>query len=172
MLAAALPKDAEVNFTVDAATSTNASRDINFNIEFDALTIKEGDTEGTTTATLTTYDDEATAGDRVISVKASVAGSDDRFTTITIVDSDQLTKNITLTADPATVSEDAGLTEVNITATIDGAVFDDDLKLTLVLSADGTATRDVDYTATLRSLVISAGEVSGSKMIDIITIDD
>ena len=175
VLAAALPKDAEVNFTIGSEEqgTENASRDINFAIEFGDLTIPEGDTEGTTTAILTTFDDEATAGDRKISVKASVAGSDDRFAIITIVDSDELTENITLTADPATVSEDAGLTEVNITATIDGQVFDDDLKLTLVLTGDdATATRDVDYTATLRSLVIPAGEISGSKMIDIIPIDD
>ena len=175
VLSAALPKDAEVNFTVDAETSENAERDINFAIEFDDLTIPEGDTEGTTTATLMTYDDEATEGDRVISVKASVAGSDDRFATITIVDSDQLTENITLTADPATIKEDAGLTEVNITATIDGQVFDEDLKLTLVLAAQDPGAqpqRDVDYTATLRSLVIPKGEISGSKMIDIIPIDD
>ena len=34
-------------------------------------------------------------------------------------------------------------------------------------------TRDVDYTATLRSLIdFEAGEISGSKTIDIIPIDD
>ena len=104
-------------------------------------------------------------------MKAVAGSSAAQFEDITITDDDTLTDTITLTADPKTVKEDAGLTEVTITATLNGAVFDEDLKLTLVL-APGGATRDVDYTATLRSLVISAGAVSGSKMIDIIPIDD
>ena len=88
-----------------------------------------------------------------------------------ITDDDTLTSDITLAPTPATINEDAGLTEVTIKATINGAVFEEDLKLTLVLGG-GSADRDVDYTATIRSLTIEAGEISGEKTIDIIPIDD
>ena len=170
VLAKAVTDDEQVNFTVTDFEGDNAERDINYTIEFGSLTIPAGDTEGTTTATLTIVDDEAGGGNRTIRVNANVDNST-QSTDITITDNDLLTENITLSAAPGTVKEDAGLTEVEITATIDGAVFDDDLKLTLVLAAGG-ATRDVDYTATLRSLTIPAGEVSASKTIDIIPIDD
>ena len=173
VLAKALTDDATVDFTIEA--EENAQRDIDYTIEFGSLTIEAGDTEGTTMATLNIVDDEAGKGNRVITVQASVGtltSAQSQTTTITITDNDLLTENITLKAEPATISEDAGLTEVEITATIDGATFDEDLDLTLVLSADGKAVRDVDYTATLRSLTIPAGAVSGSKTIDIIPVDD
>ena len=150
VLAAALTDDAEVDFTVSA--EDNAERDINYRIDFGDLTIPAGETEGTTTAILTTFDDEAGGGNRVITVLASVANSE-RPATITITDDDLQTANITLKADPAELKEDAGESEVTITATLDGAVFDDDLKLILVLDG-GSATRDVDYTSIIRSLTI------------------
>ena len=168
-LARAVSDDEQVNFTV--TDGENAQRDINYTIEFGDLTITAGETTGSTTATLTIVDDEAGKGNRIITVNANVDNST-VSSNITITDNDLLTENITLSADPGTVSEDAGLTEVTITATVDGSTFEDDLKLTLLLSGDGGATRDVDYTATLRSLTINAGEVSGEKTIDIIPIDD
>ena len=70
---------------------------------------------------------------------------------------------------------------ITITATLNGMVFDEDTKLTLVLGNriavdDGgdaaTATRDVDYTAVIRSLTIEAEEVSGSTTISITPVDD
>ena len=100
-------------------------------------------------------------------MKASVEGTD-AGTSITITDDDTETANITLKAGPASISEDAGETEVTITATIDGMAFADDVKLTLVLdTADATATRDVDYTAIIRSVEIPAEAVEGSTTISI-----
>ena len=60
---------------------------------------------------------------------------------------------ISLTAVPTVISEDAGATDVVLTATLDGLdgkVFGEDVVLPLVIGGDGdTAMRDVDYTATV-----------------------
>ena len=169
VLKTALTDDAEVDFSIK--TEDNASRDINYTISFGDLTIPAGATEGTTTATLTPFNDDAVGGNRTITVMATVANST-KTTDITITDDDALTENITLSATPASVSEDAGDTEVTITATLDGKVFDEDQKLTLVLNTEGTAQRDVDYTAIIRSVTIPAGEISGSTTISVSPVDD
>ena len=179
-LQAALKEDATVNLSIVDLTVAGAAEDADGGAERDvtyfvsglsSVTIPGGETSGKTSFTLTPVDNESSNDPRIIRVQAVIPGSGEVVEDITIADDDTLTGNITLTADPANVDEDAGLTEVEITATVDGQVFDDDLKLTLVLAAGG-ATRDVDYTATLRSLTIEAGQVSGSKTIDIIPIDD
>ena len=79
---------------------------------------------------------------------------------------------ISLTVDPAVISEDAGATNVVLTATLDGLdgkVFDEDVVVPLVIGGDGdTAARDVDYTAALLSpLTILAGSVSGTTTLTI-----
>ena len=168
VLDAKLDDPAPVAFSI--SNEDNAERDINYTIDFGDLTIPAGDTEGTTTATLTPVNDTAGRGNRVITVMASVANSD-RTATITITDDDVLTEHIKLSADPAELKEDAEQSDVTITATLDGAVFDDKVTLKLVLDG-GSATRDQDYTAIIRSLEIEAGEVSGSTMISITPVDD
>ena len=172
-LAAALDDPAPVNFTV--TDGENATRDINYTIEFGDLTIEAEAVSGETTATLTIVDDEVGKGDRVITIQANVANST-QPTDITITDNDLLTENITLVADPAELQEDAegdekGYVDVMITATLDGAVFDEAVTLKLVLDG-GSAIRDQDYTAIIRSLKIDADEVSGSTMISINPMDD
>ena len=78
---------------------------------------------------------------------------------------------ISLTAVPTVISEDAGATDVVLTATLDGLdgkVFGEDVVLPLVIGGDGdTAMRDVDYTATVSNLTIPAGSVSGTTTITI-----
>ena len=157
VLDAKLDDPAPVAFSI--SSEDNAERDINYTIDFGDLTIPAGDTEGTTTATLTPVNDTAGRGNRVITVMASVANSD-RTATITITDDDVLTEHIKLSAAPAELKEDAegneeGYVDVTITATLDGAVFDDKVTLKLVLDG-GSATRDQDYTAIIRSLEIEA----------------
>ena len=80
--------------------------------------------------------------------------------------------NISLSAAPTVISENAGATNVVLTATLeglDGKVFDEDVVVPLVIGGDGdTAARDVDYTAALLSpLTILAGSVSGTTTLTI-----
>ena len=74
--------------------------------------------------------------------------------------------NISLSVNPTAISEDAGATNVVVTATLDGGVFDDDV-VVLLVTDDATAIRDVDYAATLSSLTIKAGSASGTTTITI-----
>ena len=105
--------------------------------------------------------------------------------TIVLADDDSNSMNIALTADPAAISEGAGATDVVVTGTLDGKVFDDDVVMLLTIDADPQdtdadgnvvdvveATRDVDYSATVRSLTIPAGSVSGTTTFTITPIDD
>ena len=174
-LARAVTKDEAVTFSIPA--SRGGTRDINYTASFTDLTIPAGETTGKATLTLTPFDNTGTIE---IDVKAKV-GDTEQTATVMIVDTDEPSTDITLSADPANVMEDAGETEVTITATLNGALLEDDAKLTLVLGnmvaeADGgdaaTATRDVDYTAVIRSVTIKAGEISGSTTVDITPVDD
>ena len=80
---------------------------------------------------------------------------------------------ISLTAAPTVISEDAGPTDVVLTATLDRKAFDDDVVLLLVIGGDGdTAMRDVDYTATVSNLTIPAGSVSGTTTLTITPYND
>ena len=138
-----------------------ALRDDNYTARFGELTIEEDATSGTAMLYLTAIDDDGTNPARIIRVKAVAGSSDAQYEDITITDDDTFTENITLKAVPAELKEDAegdeeGYVDVMITATLDGAVFDEDVTLKLVLDG-GSATRDQDYTAIIRSLLINPG---------------
>ena len=79
---------------------------------------------------------------------------------------------ISLTADPTVISEDAGATNVVVTATLDGKMFDEDVVLLLIFDNESTARRDVDYSAALSPLTIPAGSVSGTTTLTIIPYND
>ena len=176
-LARAVTKDEAVTFSI--TSETGGARDVNYTASFTDLTIPAGETTGTATLTLTPFDNTGTID---ITVQAKVGGTT-QTKVVKIVDTDIPSTEITLSADPASIMEDAGETDVTITATLNGALLEGDAKLTLVLGnmipvadprlGDGaTATRDVDYTAVIRSVTIPAGEVSGSTTVSITPVDD
>ena len=83
--------------------------------------------------------------------------------------------SISLAVNPTVINEDAGATNVVVTATLDGEVFDEDVVVFLVTDEDidgNVARRDVDYTAILSNLTISAGSASGTTTITIIPYND
>ena len=68
-----------------------------------------------------------------------------------------------LSVSPHTVSEDAGATDLTVTATLDGQVLDADATVILSIDPASSATRDLDYSAMFNpSLVIPAGAASGT----------
>ncbi|MCE2447957.1 MAG: putative Ig domain-containing protein [Candidatus Latescibacteria bacterium] len=175
ILARTVTDDEAVVFSITG--SRGGTRDIHYTASFTDLTIPAGEIEGEATLTLTPF---ANTGTIEIDVEAKVDNST-QTETITIVDTDVSTTDITLSADPGSIMEDAGETDVTITATLNALVLEEDAKLTLVLGnmvstdddGDGaTATRDVDYTAVIRSVTIAAGEVSGSTTVSITPVDD
>ena len=166
----------------DTVTGTPL-RDVDYTLVFgESLTIPAGATEGTTTFTITPTNDTDVAAHGSIYIQVTV-GAVLAIRTIAIVDDDANSMNIALTADPAAISEGAGTTDVTLTGTLDGKVFDDDVVMLLTIDADingdgavndddAAATRDVDYSATVRPLTIPAGAVSGTTTITITPIDD
>ena len=93
---------------------------------------------------------------------------------------------ILLTVEPTEISEEAGTTDVVVTATLDGLdgqVFDDDVVVLLTLDEDingdgavnnndKAARRDVDYVTELRLLAIPPGQESGTTTITVTPIND
>ena len=61
---------------------------------------------------------------------------------------------------------------VVVTATLDGKVFDEDVVLLLIFDNESTARRDADYSAALSPLTIPAGSVSGTTTLTIIPYND
>ena len=177
-LKAALLNDAGVSFTIEEIEG-GGQRDVHYTVTVDELTIPAGETVGTTTLTLTSVNDSGVNEARSFKVKAEVG---DGVTTaeevITIVDDESLTSNIRLAVSPGELKAGTGATDVTVTGTLDGNVFDEDVTVTLVVTRDTddngevededkAAQRDTDYTARLRTLTIEAGEVSGSTTVSI-----
>ena len=166
----------------DTVTETPL-RDVHYALAFGpTLTIPAGSVSGTTTFTITPTNDTDAAQRGTIYIQITVA---DVLATraIVLADDDSNSMNISLTADPASISEGAGTTDVVVTGTLDGKVFDSDVVMLLTIDADingdgevndddEAATRDVDYSVTVRSLTIPAGSVSGTTTFTITPTDD
>ena len=107
------------------------------------ITISAGETKATGTLILTPLNNEEEDGDRVLCMQAT--SSDGlAWTAITILDDETLSQSIGLSVNPTEIREDAGATEVAITATLTGKALDEDVILLFQTDA-GTAIRDVDY---------------------------
>ena len=168
----------------DTVTGTPL-RDVDYTLVFgESLTIPVGATEGTTTFTITPTNDTDAAQRGMIYIQITV-GDVLATRTIVLADDDTNSMNISLTAEPAAISEGAGRTDVTVTGTLDGKVFDNNVVVFLTIDPDPQdtdangdvvdvvgATRDVDYTATIRPLIIPAGSVSAITKITIIPVDD
>ena len=175
-LKSALTEDARVSFTINPQ---EGRRDIDYTIALSDLVIPKGQTSASTTLVLTPVDNSAVNDARTFDVVATVgSGATEASETITIVDDETLTSQITLTASPNELNAGTGASEVTVRGTLDGQAFDEDVNVVLVVTTDTdddgdmddddkAATRDTEYTAILRSLTIPAGEIIGSQTISI-----
>jgi hypothetical protein len=74
--------------------------------------------------------------------------------------------SIALSVNPHEVSEDAGTTDVSVTATLDGQALAEDVTVSLIISNTSTAMRDVDYAVDLTPLIeIPAGSIIGVTLL-------
>ena len=179
-LANALPDDARVRFFVrDMLTSLPddftadaqaATRGTDYTATVDDLVIPAGEKKGSTTLNLTVFDNGGKNAAKIIRVEARV-GTVSKFTGIKIADDETATTTIALSASPGEVKAETGDQEVTVTGTLNGDIFDEDKKITLVIVSgddyDKAATRDTEYTAVFRSLTIPAGETSGSTTVTV-----
>ena len=136
------------------------------------ITIVAGRTSGSAAFTLTPVDDTVIEGDEPVTVAGTSPGLVVHGSSVAIIDDDYT--ELTLTADPASVAEDAGATEVTVSATTDGDVFATDRTVTVTVGADGDgAESGTDYEAVSGfTITIAAGQTSGSAAFTLTPLDD
>ena len=164
--------DREVNVTVgddnDSATEGTDYEDVaGFTV-----TIKAGQSSGSKEFTLTPTDDTLVEGDETITVSGSASGLKVTATTVTVVDDD--TPNMTLAANPSSVSEDAGATTVTVTAATGGVTFKADRTVSVTVGdSTDSATSGTDYAAvTGFDITITKGDTSGTGTFTLTPTDD
>ena len=130
------------------------------------LRIAPGESSASTTITFHICADDLDEPNETIVWSATVAGATVTDAVLTIGDPEA----ITLSASPDTIAENAGATDVTVTATLSEARTVDTV---VDLSLGGTADAPADYTATaLSSVTIPKGETTASGKLTITPIDD
>ena len=127
-----------------------------------SIVITAGNTTGTTS--ISALDDAITEGDEtvIIDITGVTNGTESgtQQETVTITD-DESAPTVTLSTDLATITE-AGLETSVITATLSNPSVSD---VTVTLGYTGTATSGSDYSAGAGSIVITAGNTTGTTSI-------
>ena len=141
-----------------------------FGIVLPTVTLRKGQKEATGTIRFTPINDPNNPtpdDDLIVNIKttgSTVGGSDD----IRLIDADKLSTAINLSFSKSTLSRDDGSTDITVTATLNGKVVNQAVRVALIIDEDeSTATRDVDYTATIRPVNIPRRRVSGTATINI-----
>ena len=163
-LASASATDETVRFTIVAPSAgATAIRDVDYTAALGGVvTIAAGDLQGTTMLSLTPINNSAVDGNKYLGVQASASGGAAQ-TDIKIADDETPSTSLSLSVTPHTVSEDGQVTNLTVTATLDGKVLDSAITVTISVDPASAATRDVDYSALFNPLlVIPAGSTSGS----------
>ncbi len=163
-LAGAAPAAETVEFRLGAPSSgAEAIRDVDYAASLGgSVAIEAGATEASTTLTLTPIDDATVDGNKFLGVQASASGGS-ASVDIKIADDETASTSIALSANPHTVSEADGVTDIVVTATLDGKVLDAEAIVTISIDPASKATRDEDYAALFNPrLSIPAGSISGS----------
>ena len=163
-LAAPAPRAETILFTIAAPSSgTPAVRDADYTAVIGgSVVVAAGETQGRTLLTLTPLDNEEVDGNKYLGAQASASGGSAQ-TDIKIADDETPSTSLSLEVTPHTLSEDAGVTQLTVTAMLDGKALDAASTVTLSIDPESAATRDLDYSALYNpSLSIPAGSTSGS----------
>ena len=170
--------DERVTFTIVAPSGSTEGKPAVRDVDYDAtlgavVTIPAGATVGTSTLTLTPMNNTKVDGLRAIGVQATFASGATVSTDIEISDDETSSTSIALSVSPHEVSEDAGTTDVSVTATLDGQALAEDVTVSLIISNTSTAMRDVDYAVDLTPLIeIPAGSTIGVTLLTLRPIAD
>ena len=166
----------------DVPEDETAAAGVDYKLAAGTVTINEESLTGI--FTVATVEDTVAEGDEQFRVEltgaARVTGPDTSTPVAlgifsasgTILDDDDPPTTVTLTATPGTVAEDAGGTELSISAALNGTnplAVDTQV---LVTVADGSATPGGDYAATTATLTIPAGQLSGTAALTLTPVDD
>ena len=162
---------ADISFEVAGGTTTGmatSGTDFAAVDDFD-LVLPAGQTSVSGTFTLTPTDDTVIEGNETLNVNIL---SSTLTAAVTITDNDST--DITLTATPSSVAEDAATTTVTVEAATDGDTFLVDKTVTVsVGDSDDSATSGTDYAAvTDFDVTITKGQTKGSATFDLTPTDD
>ena len=135
------------------------------------ITIAAGETAGMAVLKVTPDNDEVDEQDEVL----DITGTSDLSvmpTTVTLVDDDQTSTEIFLSALPSTVSEGAGATSVAVTARLDAAARTEETTVTVSVAGSGDPNA-VDFAAVpVFTIVIATETTSGMATFTLTPEDD
>ncbi len=177
-LAEAKDADERVTFTIVAPSQGTEGKPAVRDVDYDAtlgavVTIPAGATVGSSTLTLTPMNNTRVDGLRALGVQATFSSGATISTDIEISDDETSSTSIALSVNPHSVSEDAGTTDVSVTATLDGQALAADATVSLSIANSSTAQRDVDYSVEFTPLIqIPAGSTIGVTLLTLRPIDD
>ena len=163
-----------VNVTVGRAGDSAASGTDYTSVAGFVLTIPARQTTGTATFTLTPDDDEVAEGVEEITVHGTASGLTVNDATLTLNDDDQASASVSLSVDPASVSEDAGAVSVQVTAELDGAAGLEPTAVNVTVGRAGdSAASGTDYTSVAGFvLTIPARQTTGTATFTLTPDDD
>ena len=140
------------------------------------LSIAAGATTSTGAVTITAVDNNVDAPNKTVTVSATASGggvTDPTNQTLTITDDDEAPSGITLSVSPTAVGEEDGITEITVTATVNGATRYVDAKTVTVSVGGGTAISGTDYDAVSNfDIIIAAGDASKTGTFDLTPTQD
>ena len=136
------------------------------------LTIPAGEFFGTATFTFTPTDDRVVDAAETVVLSGGATGLAAGTATLTIDDNDVASTAIELSLDTGSVAEDAGATQIEVTAALDGAVLATATEVT-VSRTEGTAAPGTDYAALGDfTVTIPANQASGTATLTFTPTDD
>ena len=140
------------------------------------LTIAAGGTTSTGTVKITAVNNNVDAPDKSVTVSAIASGggvTNPDNQTLTIADDDAAPTGITLSVSPATLGEGDGLTQITVTAAVNGTTRYVDARTVTVSVGGGTAISGTDYGAVSNfDITIAAGDASQTGTFDLTPTDD
>ena len=164
-----------VTLTVVAAAGANTAAG-DFTLSGTTLTIAAGATTSTGAVTITAVDNDIDAPNKSVTVSATASGggvANPDNQTLTITDDDAPPTGITLSVSPATLGEGDGLTQITVTAAVNGTTRYVDAKTVTVSVGGGTAISGTDYGAVSNfDITIAAAGASQTGTFDLTPTDD
>ena len=167
----ALLNDTQVTLST---SGTEESLGADYNASDVTITVAAGAVDGSNTLTITPNDDNlAGEGDETITVAGEAEGFAVESASITLTDNDVVPTDVILTLDTANLSEGAGATDVEVTATLgDGSTaLLGDTQVAVSLSGTDEAL-GADYEASQLTVTIAAGATGGSGTLTLTPNDD
>ena len=164
-----------VTLTVAAAAGADTVTG-DFTLSGTTLTIAAGATTSTGAVTITAVDNDIDAPNKTVTVSATASGggvANPDNQTLTITDDDAPPTGITLSVSPATLGEGDGLTQITVTAAVNGTTRYVDARTVTVSVGGGTAISGTDYGAVSNfDITIAAGDASETGTFDLTPTDD